>query len=437
MLGIVADTALDERARAPTSRRPRRLRRRARSMHDERLLDWIRARPRDERRGRRRSAPARCCSAAAGLLDGLEATTHWASTASCSPAPAPSPTARRVVEQGKVITARRRVVGHRHGADARGARSPATTSRRPSSSASSTTRSRRSTPARSTRRRRRRSTSAGASRTLWTPASQCAASSPPRRGAGRSAPAGRRLRQVIGDCLVVAGSQPRREPAAVDLARRPPQRLRRRLAFAGAAGGVVAQVARPAAGQQPPAQHRAKRLALDVGAGVGGDVRGSGIGLLGGQPAELHREGDAVAGRPHALDAGDPAVRVDGHEPVGVGRDALGRAPAQARERENARRPPGAGRRGALQRARRPRVERRRTRRARRDAGSLELLADDLDGARAEDRQRRLLGRDDRDLGRHAHPARLSGDQQGELVGRQRPARAGRDDDRDAPAVPS
>ena len=50
---------------------------------------------------------------------------------------------------------RRRVVGHRHGPHARRARSPATTSPRPSSSASSTTPSRPSTPAHPRRRRRK------------------------------------------------------------------------------------------------------------------------------------------------------------------------------------------------------------------------------------------------------------------------------------------
>ena len=69
------------------------------------------------------------------------------------------------------------------------------------------------------------------------------------------------------------------------------------------------------------------------------------------------------------------------------------------------------------------------------DAGALELGGHDLDGARAEDGQRRALGRDERDLGVHAHAARVARDEQGELVGGQRPPGARGDDDRQALAV--
>jgi transcriptional regulator GlxA family with amidase domain len=41
---------------------------------------------------------------AAGLLDGLEATTHWAAMDTLASTGA-KPTARRVVEQGKIVTA--------------------------------------------------------------------------------------------------------------------------------------------------------------------------------------------------------------------------------------------------------------------------------------------------------------------------------------------
>ena len=41
------------------------------------LLGWLREAARDTARGRRRCAPARCCWRAAGMLDGVEATTHW------------------------------------------------------------------------------------------------------------------------------------------------------------------------------------------------------------------------------------------------------------------------------------------------------------------------------------------------------------------------
>ena len=75
--------------------------------------------------------------------------------------------------------------------------------------------------------------------------------------------------------------------------------------------GVVAHVARAAAGQQPPAQDGAEGLALDDRARVGGDVGSGGVGLLGGQAAELDREVDAVARGPDAVDAGDAPVGVD------------------------------------------------------------------------------------------------------------------------------
>ena len=78
----------------------------------------------------------------------------------------------------------------------------------------------------------------------------------------------------------------------------------------GAPKGVVAQVARAVAGQQPGAQDGAERRALDGCPGVGGDVGGYRIGLLGRQAAELHREGDAVAGRPDPADAGDLRARL-------------------------------------------------------------------------------------------------------------------------------
>src|SRR5262249_35752919 len=52
-----------------------------------------------------------------------------------------------------------------------------------------------------------------------------------------------------------------------------------------------------------------KRSRLDVGAGDGRDVPGDYVGLLGGDAAGLHREGGAVARRPHALKTRDPAER--------------------------------------------------------------------------------------------------------------------------------
>ena len=72
-------------------------------MHDERLLEWIRAVHRTT------AWTTSVCTgalllAAAGLLDGLEATTHWLQMDVLARYGA-KPTGRRVVEQGKIVTA--------------------------------------------------------------------------------------------------------------------------------------------------------------------------------------------------------------------------------------------------------------------------------------------------------------------------------------------
>jgi transcriptional regulator GlxA family with amidase domain len=72
-------------------------------MEDEQLLDWIR-----HAHAHSQWTTSVCTGshllAAAGVLDGLEATTHWASLDTLAAFGA-KPTKRRVVEQGKVITA--------------------------------------------------------------------------------------------------------------------------------------------------------------------------------------------------------------------------------------------------------------------------------------------------------------------------------------------
>ncbi|HUA70133.1 MAG TPA: DJ-1/PfpI family protein [Solirubrobacteraceae bacterium] len=72
-------------------------------MHDEHMLAWVRA-----AHERSRWTASVCTGAlvlgAAGILDGLEATTHWAFMDALGRLGA-IPVKRRVVEQGKVITA--------------------------------------------------------------------------------------------------------------------------------------------------------------------------------------------------------------------------------------------------------------------------------------------------------------------------------------------
>ena len=72
-------------------------------MEDERMLDWIRT-----AHAKSEWTTSVCTGAlllaAAGLLDGLEATTHWASLDTLARYGA-KPSQKRVVEQGKIITA--------------------------------------------------------------------------------------------------------------------------------------------------------------------------------------------------------------------------------------------------------------------------------------------------------------------------------------------
>ena len=72
-------------------------------MHDEAMLDWIRG-VHEHTRWTTSVCTGALLLAAAGLLDGLEATTHWASLDVLERYGA-RPSERRVVEQGKVITA--------------------------------------------------------------------------------------------------------------------------------------------------------------------------------------------------------------------------------------------------------------------------------------------------------------------------------------------
>jgi putative intracellular protease/amidase len=101
MLGLVAEKTLAELPSPAIIVVPGGIGTRA-MMHDATLIDWVR---------RAHETSAFTCSVctgslvlgAAGILDGLEATTHWASMELLASTGA-RPTARRVVEQGKVIT---------------------------------------------------------------------------------------------------------------------------------------------------------------------------------------------------------------------------------------------------------------------------------------------------------------------------------------------
>ena len=72
-------------------------------MHDERMLDWVR-RVHEGTTWTTSVCTGSLVLGAAGLLDGLEATTHWCAMDALERTGA-KPTGRRVVEQGKIVTA--------------------------------------------------------------------------------------------------------------------------------------------------------------------------------------------------------------------------------------------------------------------------------------------------------------------------------------------
>jgi transcriptional regulator GlxA family with amidase domain len=102
MLSIVAERALDDLTEPDIVVVPGGIGTRA-MMSDAQLIAWVRA--------AHRTTEWTCsvCTGslvlgAAGLLDGLEATTHWMAMETLASTGA-RPTGRRVVEQGKIITA--------------------------------------------------------------------------------------------------------------------------------------------------------------------------------------------------------------------------------------------------------------------------------------------------------------------------------------------
>ena len=72
-------------------------------LEDERMLDWVRA-VHERTQWTTSVCTGSLVLAAAGLLDGLAATTHWAALDILERLGA-KPTPRRVVEQGKIVTA--------------------------------------------------------------------------------------------------------------------------------------------------------------------------------------------------------------------------------------------------------------------------------------------------------------------------------------------
>jgi transcriptional regulator GlxA family with amidase domain len=102
MLGLTAEAALDELPEPEVLVVPGGIGTRA-AMEDEAMVEWVR------RAHAKSTWTTSVCTGslllgAAGVLDGLEATTHWAVLPMLAELGA-TPVKERVVEQGKVITA--------------------------------------------------------------------------------------------------------------------------------------------------------------------------------------------------------------------------------------------------------------------------------------------------------------------------------------------
>ena len=102
MLALTAAGALDDLQSPEVVVMPGGLGTRA-LMHDEQMLDWVRA-AHETSDWTTSVCTGALVLGAAGILDGLEATTHWALMDTLGRIGA-TPVNRRVVEQGKVITA--------------------------------------------------------------------------------------------------------------------------------------------------------------------------------------------------------------------------------------------------------------------------------------------------------------------------------------------
>jgi len=102
MLTLVAEQSLDEVPEPDIVCVPGGFGTRA-LLEDEQMLDWLRH-AHETSTWTTSVCTGSLLLAAAGILDGLEATTHWASTGLLAELGA-TPVERRVVEQGKVVTA--------------------------------------------------------------------------------------------------------------------------------------------------------------------------------------------------------------------------------------------------------------------------------------------------------------------------------------------
>ena len=102
MLALVADASLEELGAPEIVVFPGGYGTRA-LMHDERMLEWLRA-AHASSEWTTSVCTGSLVLAAAGLLDGLEATTHWLALDALREHGA-TPVSRRVVEQGRIITA--------------------------------------------------------------------------------------------------------------------------------------------------------------------------------------------------------------------------------------------------------------------------------------------------------------------------------------------
>ena len=238
---------------------------------------------------------------------------------------------------------------------------------------------------------------------------------------------GRRRRR--GEIRGCERRQTRRQMASGDLARRPPGRARRSPPRRRNGLGLGARMPWRLTGQEHPAQDRAKRTNVDLGARADGDLACDDLAHLGGEPTLLDRHVGRVAGRVDVFEPVHAAVVVDRDEPV----RPLGKPSIPG--------PSILGRVTTRSTTSRPAGERLRLAspiRGRKGSGKVAILfrqqlADRLARLRAEQLQWRRLGRHQHQLNPSTLGRKARRGQQGELVERQRPSGLARQSERDAP----